>query len=258
MNEKDEQGETALHKAARSLDPKLVSRLLLCSDLSTDVQDNSGQTPLHAAVLASGLRDGSAPTVVQRLVDKDAELTGIPDYYGCTPLTRIFCNAQGSLNHVYRTILSHEHDNTDSSDADDGICFTSSLIKTAMYLQSKTDTESGQYSAERVAERLLNSLAGWDAITNLSEAVQEPVKAAIGIMQAILLAPELRKGRHATLDEEHTVLQSEVFEGYRGWIFDFSRGAWHEIERTSPPTVSVRPSRTGVGNYKEDISSFVT
>ncbi|WP_341812183.1 ankyrin repeat domain-containing protein [Wolbachia endosymbiont (group A) of Conops quadrifasciatus] len=79
INEKDEKGETILHKAARMSTREKVS-FLVKKGADINARDNKGFTPLHWAVFARNLEN------VKVLIRGGAEINATQYIGGCTPL----------------------------------------------------------------------------------------------------------------------------------------------------------------------------
>ncbi len=79
INEKDEKGETILHKAARMSTREKVS-FLVKKGADVNARDKKGYTPLHCAVFAKSLEN------VKVLLREGAEVNATQYVNGCTPL----------------------------------------------------------------------------------------------------------------------------------------------------------------------------
>lgn len=79
INEKDEKGETILHKAARMSTREKVS-FLVKKGADVNARDNKGYTPLYSAIFAESLEN------VKVLIRGGAEINATQYISGCAPL----------------------------------------------------------------------------------------------------------------------------------------------------------------------------
>lgn len=93
INDRDENGRTALHEACIRGKQKIIDILLENDNTQINIQDNFGRTPVHYAMMNE---DIFIPFSTGKLVadnQADPKELDVPDVFGITPLTLAFQNA---------------------------------------------------------------------------------------------------------------------------------------------------------------------